>query len=581
LRLSGFAIAPGRVVGKAFVFRRAERQIPFRNLDRAAAPGERERLQTAFRAAQAELADLRARLSHEAGEAHAYLFDAQILILQDPLFAGRSLSLIDERLIGAEWALSIVCDELRRLFARASAVIAERSHDLDDVLDRVLGLLGGTKGDLVMPHGERVVLICEDLKPSEAAEIDWSLVGALVADHGSPTHHMAILARSRAIPCVLGVRTATAHVASEAMVLVDGDVGFIETNPAPEARSEPVLEARLEGPPEGPVVTDDAVEIILRANIEFPSDIDAVRECGAMGVGLFRSEYLLSRQGKAPTEDAQLELYRRLALAVAPHPLTVRTFDLGPEDLSPASPSSPNPALGLRAFRLLSRGSEYFRSQIRALLRAADEVAIRILFPFVGGVREADEILALVEELEGELHSSGRPFRRPPLGAMIEIPSAALVAESLGRKFDYLCVGTNDLIQYTLAVDRADPRVGHLYAPFHPGVVRLLGDIVTAAREAKVPLSVCGEMAASREGALLLVGLGYRELSMAPSSIRLIREVLSSSRVDEIETAVDQVTKSDTLSAESLSAALLKVRGERKVAVDNGAAAPTELRGKL
>ncbi|MBK5255688.1 MAG: phosphoenolpyruvate--protein phosphotransferase [Vicinamibacteria bacterium] len=563
MKLSGFAIAPGQVLGKAFVFRRAERQVPFRSLDQRAVSAERERLQTAFRGAQSELADLRARLSHEAGEAHAYLFDAQILMLQDPLFAGRSLTLIEERLIGAEWALSIVCDELRRLFARASSVIAERSHDLDDVLDRVLALLGGTKGDLVLPRGQKVVLVCEDLKPSEAAEIDWSLVGALVADHGSPTHHMAILARSRSIPCVLGVRTATTQVPSEALVLVDGDQGFIETNPPPQTRVEPVRESTRTGPPEGPARTGDGDEIILRANIEFPSDIEAVRESGAMGVGLFRSEYLLSRQGRAPSEDAQLEIYRTLALAVAPHPLTVRTFDLGPEDLAPASPSSPNPALGLRAFRLLSRAGDYFRTQLRALLRAADEVAIRILFPFVGGVGEAVEILSLIEELEGELQRAGRAFRRPPLGAMIEIPSAALVAESLGRTFDYLCVGTNDLIQYTLAVDRADPRVGHLYAPFHPGVVRLLGGMVSAAREATVPLSVCGEMAASREGALLLVGLGYRELSMAPSSLRQIRHVLAASRTDHLERAVALASKSDSLTAESFAATLLSVQEGR------------------
>ena len=563
MRLQGFAIAPGRVLGKAFVFRRALRQVPFRNLDGAAVPLERERLQLALRAAREELADLRARLSHEAGEAHAYLFDAQILMLQDPLFAGRSLTLIAERLIGAEWALSVVCEELRRLFARASSVIAERSHDLDDVLDRVLTLLGGTKGNLALPTGEKVVLVCEDLKPSEAAEIDWSRVKALVADHGSPTHHMAILARSRAIPCVLGVRTGTAHLVSEALVLVDGTTGFVDTDPPPEIQIEPMRDMRRAEPPEGPTRTADGAEVILRANIEFPSDIEAVRESGAMGVGLFRSEYLLSRQGRAPSEDAQLELYRRLALAVAPHPLTVRTFDLGPEDLSPASPSSPNPALGLRAFRLLSRGSEYFRPQIRALLRAADEVAIRILFPFVGGASEADQILRLVEELEGELHSSGRAFRRPPLGAMIEIPSAALVAGSLGRKFDYLCVGTNDLIQYTLAVDRADPRVGHLYAPFHPAVVRLLGDIVMSAREARVPLSVCGEMAASREGALLLLGLGFRELSMAPSSIRQVRHVLTLSHVGDMEKAVSQVVTSDSLSAELFGQAVLRVQAER------------------
>ena len=570
MRLSGFAIAPGRVLAQAFVFRRAERQVPFRHLKHDATARERDRLQQAFSSARSELSELRSRLSHEAGEAHAYLFDAQILMLQDPLFAGRSLTLIEERLIGSEWALSIVCDELRRLFARASSVIAERSHDLDDVLDRVLSHLGGPKGDLVLPRGERIILVCEDLKPSEAAEIDWTSVAALVADHGSPTHHMAILARSRSIPCVLGVRTATAHVASEALVLVDGDLGIIDTNPSPGTRVDAVRERALTEPPRGPARTEDGVEIVLRANIEFPSDIDAVRDSGAMGVGLFRSEYLLSRQGRPPSEDAQLELYRRLALGVAPHPLTVRTFDLGPEDLSPASPSSPNPALGLRAFRLLSRGSEYFRSQIRALLRAADEVAIRILFPFVGGAREADEILGLVFELEGELHSSGRPFRRPPLGAMIEIPSAALVAESLGRKFDFLCVGTNDLIQYTLAVDRADPRVGHLYEPFHPAVIRLLRDIVGASREAKVPLSVCGEMAASREAALLLVGLGYRELSMTPSSISVVRDAVCESRIPDLETAVARFAASESLTSEAFGELLKAHSGDKAARPPSG-----------
>ena len=298
MRLTGFAVAPGRVLGRAFVFLRAERQVPCRSLDKATAPAEKQRLQDALNEAQIELKDLRSRLTAEAGEAHAYLFDAQILMLQDPLFAGRSLTLIDERLIGAEWALSIVCDELRRLFARASAVIAERSHDLDDVQDRVLALLGGNRGDLVLPRGEKVVLICEDLKPSEAAEIDWSCVGALVADHGSPTHHMAILARSRSIPCVLGVRTATAHVASEQIVLVDGDAGYVDTNPPAELRIEPAAEPQMRDVSPGPVFSADRAEFILRANIEFPSDTSSVRDAGAMGVGLFRSEYLLSRQGR-------------------------------------------------------------------------------------------------------------------------------------------------------------------------------------------------------------------------------------------------------------------------------------------
>lgn len=541
MRLTGFPVFPGRATGTALVVRRSERAVPHRGIEGSAVPAERGRLDAAIDRARAEILDLKNRLVAEAGAEHAYLFDAQIHMLADPLLAGRARTLIAEKRVCAEWALAQVGDELRRLFARASATIAERSHDLDDLLDRLLALLepdGGGRREFVALH-EPVILVVEDLKPSEAAGLDWNRVRGLVADHGSPTHHMAIVARSRGIPCVLGLGAVTAHVASGSRIAVDGGTGVVDTAPGAaeqrpletDAAPAPAQEAR-------PVRTRDGVEIVLRANIEFPGDIDTARASGAMGVGLFRSEYLLLRNTEAPTEDEQLEVYRRAALALAPHPLTVRTFDLSPEDLSPAGPSSPNPALGLRAFRLLSRGGAFFRPQIRALLRAADEVAIRILFPFVAGEADARQILEFVSEVEAELHLEGRPFRRPPLGAMIEIPSAALCAGELGGLFDYLCVGTNDLIQYTLAIDRGDPRVAHLYAPFHRGLVRLLASIAAAARAASCPLSVCGEMAGDAEHALLLVALGYRELSMSPFALKTVRPALARASVGDLEGAL-------------------------------------------
>jgi phosphotransferase system enzyme I (PtsI) len=544
VKLTGFGVFPGRASGEALVVRRSERAIPHRSIDPGSVDAERARLDAAVDAARAEILGLKDRLTAEAGADHAYLFDAQIHMLADPLLVGRARTLVAEKRIGAEWALAQVGDELRRLFARASPTIAERSHDLDDVLDRLLAHFGPEGGEarefvtLTAP----VVLVVEDLKPSEAAALDWTRVRALVADHGSPTHHMAIVARSRGIPCVLGLGAATAHVVSGSRIAVDGGSGIVDTAPgeteprAPESGAPPVPieDAR-------PVRTRDGVEIVLRANIEFPGDIDTARASGAMGVGLFRSEYLLLRNTDAPTEDEQVDVYRRAALALAPHPLTVRTFDLSPEDLSPAGPSSPNPALGLRAFRLLSRGGAFFRPQIRALLRVADEVAIRILFPFVGGEADAREIVEFVSEVEAELHLEGRPFRRPPLGAMIEIPSAALTARELGGLFDYLCVGTNDLIQYTLAIDRGDPRVAHLYAPFHRGLVRLLGAVAAAARDAACPLSVCGEMAGDPDHALLLVALGYRELSMSPFALPAVRAALAAESVEALESGLAEL----------------------------------------
>jgi phosphotransferase system enzyme I (PtsI) len=545
VKLSGFAVFPGLVTAEALVVRRAERAVPHRSITAAEVPAERDRLRAAVGRARAEVADLKARLSAEAGADHAYLFDAQIHMLDDPLLVGRAETLVAEKKLGSEWALSLVGDELRRLFARASSVVAERSHDLDDLIDRLLDHLGpeAPSAQGFVRLDRPVALVVEDLKPSQAASLDWSMVRALVADHGSPTHHMAIVARSRGIPSVLGVRTATAHIASGALIVVDGGAGLVSTNvepgvfPAPAPGGAPAVSG-LPAPPASPARTLDGTEVVLRANIEFSGDIEAVRTFGAMGVGLFRSEYLLRRHGSPPSEDEQVEVYRRIALGVAPHPLTVRTFDLAPEDLAPGGPSSPNPALGLRAFRLLSRGGGIFRTQIRALLRVADQTAIRILFPFVGGADDADEILTFVSEVEGEIHLEGRPFRRPPLGAMVEIPSAALAADTLGRRFDFLCVGTNDLIQYTLAIDRGDPRVAHLYAPFHEGFLRLLGAVAEGAQASSCPLSVCGEMAGEPEQARLLVGLGFRELSMSPYALPAVRAALEESRVSELEAAV-------------------------------------------
>jgi phosphotransferase system enzyme I (PtsI) len=535
--LRGTGVSPGIAVGKALVVEHEAGPVFRLSLAAEQLEPEVERLEQALATSAAQLETIKQRLSREVGAPHAYIFDAHLLMLRDPLLRDRAVQVVRQQAVNAEWALRTVSESLHALFSQFSdAYLRERSTDLDDVIGRIqLNLRGSPDAPSLARLPEPVVLVAGDLRPSEAAELDWDRVLAIVTDIGSSTYHTAIIARSLGIPAVAGLKQATQLIPPGAVVAVDGARGEVVVEPSPDAltalraaqQQHRREEERLRGTRGLAACTPDGVAVRLEANVEFPEEAATAQLYGAEGIGLFRSEYLLGRGLRFPSEEQQLDVYRRLLEQMHPFPVTVRTWDVGSEAIGPAGPSSPNPALGERALRLLRRSAEPFRVQLRALLRAGTHGPIRIMFPFVSGVSDLRLALALLEQAKAELRAEGTAFRDDvPVGINVEVPSAAVVADRLAAEVDFFSVGTNDLIQYLLAVDRTDPRVSALYEPLHPAVLRTLAGIAHAAQASGRALSVCGEMAGQPLQAVLLVGLGFRALSMAPSAIPRVKEAL-------------------------------------------------------
>jgi len=585
MEIRGIGVSPGIAVGEALLMEREA--VPVFRLLLPPGDVEREvqRLTRSVEASRRQLQSIKERLSREIGAPHAYIFDAQLLMLDDPLLLDRTVAVLRDEHVNAEWALRTVSDQLHTLFSEFNdAYLKERTTDLDDVLGRVqLNLAGaGDAPSLSRLPGSRV-LVAQDITPSEAAELDWERVLAVATDGGSRTDHTAIIARSLGIPAVVGLQDATGKIPAGALVVVDGERGAVVVEPSVTAletyraaqERDLVERRRLQQTSALSAVTADGVSVRLEANVEFPEEAETARLYGAQGIGLFRSEYLLGRSRAWPSEERQLQVYRGLLDEMRPHPVTVRTWDVGREDLAPGGPSSLNPALGERALRLVGRDAEPFRTQIRALLRAAQHGPLRVMFPFVGGASELRAALDLVEDSRESLRRDGLPFaEKVPIGLTLELPSVAFTADLLAAHVDFFSVGTNDLIQYLLAVDRADPRLSALYQPLHPAVLRAIRAIVDAAEAGGIPLSLCGEMAAEPLYALVLLGLGVRELSMTPASIPKVKEAIrrtSLTRARDValaclrlSTARDIETEARAGLAEALAAAEAVAPTEKK-----------------
>ncbi len=536
MELNGTGVSPGIAVGQALLVERDVAPVFRLLVPPEGVEAEVVRLTRAIEASARQLQVIKDRMSREVGVPHAYIFDAHLLMLEDPLLRDRAVAIIREEHVNAEWSLRMVAEQLHALFdAFQDEYLRERSTDLDDVLGRIqLNLAGSADAPSLSRLPGRFVVVAAGLSPSDAAGLDWEQVVAIATDVGSSTYHTAIIARSLGIPAVVGLEHATRRIPPGTLVVVDGTRGRVVVEP-----SGPVLaglrlvqaqeqreEERLQETRALPAVTLDGTVVELRANVEFIDEVATASLYGAQGIGLFRSEYLLGRSRRWPSEEQQVDVYRRLLEQMAPYPVTVRTWDVGLEEMAPGGPTSPNPALGARALRLLSRFPEPFRIQVRALLRARAHGPLQVMFPFASGPSDLHLALELVEDAKAELRREGQKFGDDlPLGLTIEVPSAALTADLLAREVDFMSIGTNDLIQYLLAVDRADPRVAALYEPLHPAVIRTIHQVLRTAG-ATLPVSVCGEMAAHPLEAVLLVGLGVRELSMAPSAIPRVKAAL-------------------------------------------------------
>ncbi|RMG45125.1 MAG: phosphoenolpyruvate--protein phosphotransferase [Acidobacteria bacterium] len=552
-RLRGLGVSPGIGIGTivhlssrgphVFRMRIAPHQVE----------EELRRLAMAFDKARQQLAQMKAKLEQALGRDHAYILDAHLLMLEDQQLIEDITSIIRTQQVNAEWAIKVVMDRILAIYADVKDdYLRERGSDIEDVAHRLITTLQGDhRHRWLLPE---TILATEQMLPSMMIELDPDAVVGLVARTGGWTSHAAIIARGLGIPAVVGIEGLHEEMAAGMLAIVDGHAGELILNPTEDliaqyrerqAESER-LWCAVRDRVRLPTVTRDGTPITLRANIELPSEVDAIEQYGAQGVGLFRTQYLfLSSHTMPPSEHVQFATYRRLAEACGQDGVTIRTLDWA-ESESAADDAEPetNPALGLRAIRYSLQAPELFRIQLRAILRAAFYGRIRVVLPLVSSVTEIRRARELLQAVARELDEEDLPHQADiPVGVMIEVPAAVFIADALAAEADFFSLGTNDLIQYLLAVDRDDSRVAHLYRPLHPAVLCAVKKTVEAAAAAHIPVEVCGEMAAEPLHALALIGLGVRRLSMAPKAIPLMKDVIRSVDLALLEDAVERALK--------------------------------------
>ena len=539
-QIQGIPASPGIVVGHVHILRWEVPDVRHRIIPDEGVPDEIGRLHDAIARSKVRLQHLRARVESTAGAEEAAIFDVQLSILEDRELT-RSVEELIRQNIGAEKAFDLVMLEWRNRFAKhAAPMLRERVGDLTDVQIRVLSLLLGLPDHdpVDLPPGTNAILVTHDLTPSLTVQLERHSIVAIATDAGTRTSHVAILARSLGLPAVVGLRTATAELHGGERIVLDGSTGMIAINPTDEEilayherqREEAIAEAALADLAALEAITLDGVRVTLRANVDIPEEAEAAARSGAEGVGLMRTEFLVVGRTTMPDEDEQYRAYRRVLEAFAGKPVVIRTFDIGGDKLPMGGfPTEANPFLGWRAIRMCLDQPEMFRTQLRALLRAAVHGDLRIMLPLIVSL---DEVLAarlLLDEAADELKARGVDYRADvPLGVMIETPAAAVASDTLTRDVDFFSIGTNDLVQYTLAVDRGNANLAPRFTPLHPAVLRLIKRTVEVAELGDIEVSVCGEMASQPLMAFALLGLGVRQMSVAPRSVPLVKRIVRS-----------------------------------------------------
>jgi phosphoenolpyruvate-protein phosphotransferase (PTS system enzyme I) len=558
-RFYGVGVSPGIARARIHVISEESEDVPRYTITPAEIAAEIGRFETALIQTRAQILEMQQRIAEAIGAKDAGIFDAHLLVVEDRTLIDEVLRKLESDLCNVDYVFQEVATNYSDTLSKIDdPYLRERALDIQDVTRRVVRNLQGKSQMAFLGVTEPHILVAHNITPSDTATMNRHQVLGLATDLGSRTSHTAIMARSLSIPAVVGLHDVTDKLQTGDEVLLDGYNGLLILNPTPDTlwhygelkqRKQQVAE-QLTGLRETSSTTRDGRHIVLSANIELPGDVGSVAENGAEGIGLYRTEFLYMHRSSLPSEDEQFETYRKVAEQVAPHPLIVRTFDLGGDKVGGGVDTSDelNPFMGLRAIRYCLEHPEMFKAQLRALLRAgAGANNLKIMFPMISGVAELRRALAVLDEAKTELRQNGLAFsEETEVGAMIEIPSAALCADALAREVDFFSVGTNDLIQYALAVDRVNERIAHLYEPTHPAVVRLLKMISDAAHAHNIWVGVCGEMAGDLAMVPLLLGLGMDELSVSASLVPRVKKAVQTLALPECEQLVQESLQLDT-----------------------------------
>ncbi|MBS0309062.1 MAG: phosphoenolpyruvate--protein phosphotransferase [Proteobacteria bacterium] len=546
--LHGIPVSRGIAIGRAHLLAPAALDVKHYLIAEEQVEAEVQRLQAAIATVHKELQTLWSALPKDSPAELGAFIDVHALILSDPMIVDVPLDIIRSRHYNAEWALVTQIDELSAQFEEIDdPYLRERKADIQQVGERVLKVLTGTATTLPKIDGDelavRMIVVAHDISPADMLQFRDRAFGGFVTDVGGQNSHTAIVARSLDIPAAVGMFNASDLIAQDDWLIIDGDAGVVIVDPTPvvleqyrERQARQLRERKkLSKLKKTPAITKDGVEISLCANIELPEDCAAAMEAGSSGIGLFRSEFLfMGRTGnvdKLPSEDEQFEAYRKAVTMMKGRPVTIRTLDIGADKpLDAAEQTALNPALGLRAIRYCLAEPQIFLIQLRAILRASAFGPVKLLIPMLAHAFEIEQTLSMISQAKAQLREANKKFDDAiPIGAMIEIPAAALALPLFIKRMDFLSIGTNDLIQYTLAIDRVDHEVAHLYNPLHPAVLYLVSSIIAAGARERIPVSVCGEMAGDVKLTRLLLGMGLREFSMHPTQLLPVKnEILNS-----------------------------------------------------
>lgn len=532
IRRKGLGVSEGIVIGQVLRMHDRSQHVYHWRVKDAEVETERHRLHAGFELARQQVRTIKDLAEQRFGKNHAYIFDAHLLLLEDQKLTEDIERVIAGERANAEWAVKVVGDRLLQAYSEIKDdYLRERGSDIEDVMRRLLVALSGAQ-----PANRNLtqdaIIVSQDLLPSAVAELDLEHAQALATDTGGWTSHTAILARGVGIPAVVGLRDFYRLTKTGDTIIVDSTRNEVILHPLP-ATLEEYQQAtrplrRITAPERGPVQTQDGIEVTLRANVEVPAEFDGIDRYGASGVGLYRSEFLMARRGVMVSEDEQRLAYEEIAKVAGDHGAVIRLFDLGGDSLrGHLHESEANPALGLRAIRFVLRNENVMREQIRAILLAGTKGRLKIVLPMIADVSDVRRAVTIIEDEKTKLRNAGRPIGDVSTGAMIEVPSAVFMAEKIARLVDFFELGTNDLVQYTLAVDRGNEAVADWFRTLHPVVLHSIDQSLKAARQAGIPAIVCGEMASTPAYVVILVGLGATDLSMTPSAIPRVRRAIA------------------------------------------------------